>query len=283
MIHQIAPQFFTTDIAGTVGYYGDKLGFECLGTWQDPPIYAIVARDQHTIHFRCAAPPMANRDKYTDELLDAYPYIEDADAFYGEYTARGVEFVRELANMPWRAREFVVKDCDAGCWRSGRGCSALFIVPDQPDGSVQVIVEPLNIRLFWLYGHSKVSVSSFHCVPGVALLPAGRERSNCAVCSPHTKSSERRDWGERWRWVSDCKYRVQLDNNGRTEDRGHGFDAKREDVRGRKIFDAAEHDQDSDHGGWRRGSLSGYAEFLEPVGEKGYEVPSGSPLWAAGQ
>ena len=72
MIRQIAPQFFTTDIPGTLAYYKDKLGFECLGTWQDPPVYAIVARDQHSIHFRCAAPPTANPDKYADELLDAY-------------------------------------------------------------------------------------------------------------------------------------------------------------------------------------------------------------------
>ena len=42
MIRQIAPQFFTTDIPGTVGYYKDMLGFKCLGTWQDPPVYAIV-------------------------------------------------------------------------------------------------------------------------------------------------------------------------------------------------------------------------------------------------
>ena len=49
MIRQIAPQFVTTDIPGTIAYYKDKLGFECLGTWQDPPVYAIVARDQHAI------------------------------------------------------------------------------------------------------------------------------------------------------------------------------------------------------------------------------------------
>jgi len=110
MIRQITPQFFTTDIPGTVAYYKDKL--ECLGTWQDPPVYAIVARDQHAIHFRCAAPPTANPDKYADELLDAYLHVEDPDALYTEYAAKGVEFTRELANMPWRSREFVVKDCD---------------------------------------------------------------------------------------------------------------------------------------------------------------------------
>jgi uncharacterized glyoxalase superfamily protein PhnB len=112
MIRQIAPVFFTNDIPGTLSYYKEKLGFACLGTWQNPPVYAIVARDQHAIHFRCAPPPVASPDKYEDELLDAYLYVEDADALYAEYCANGVEFARGLANMPWRCREFVVKDCD---------------------------------------------------------------------------------------------------------------------------------------------------------------------------
>lgn len=112
MIRQIVPLFFTMDIPATLAWYEAKLGFKCLGTWQEPPVYAIVARDQHAIHFRCAEPPTANPDKYADELLDAYVNIEDADALYAEYAARGVEFTREVANMPWNSREFVLKDCD---------------------------------------------------------------------------------------------------------------------------------------------------------------------------
>jgi uncharacterized glyoxalase superfamily protein PhnB len=112
MIRQIAPVFFTLDIPRTLAYYEGKLGFKCLGTWQDPPVYAIVARDQRAIHLRCAEPPKANPDKYADELLDAYLFVEDADALYAEYAGQGVEFTRGLANMPWNSREFVVKDCD---------------------------------------------------------------------------------------------------------------------------------------------------------------------------
>ncbi len=112
MIRQIAPVFFTTDIPATLAYYKEKLGFECLGTWHDPPVYAIVARDEHAIHFRCAEPPTANSDKYLEELPDAYLFVENADALYAEYAARGVEFTRHLTNMPWKSRGFVVKDCD---------------------------------------------------------------------------------------------------------------------------------------------------------------------------
>ena len=125
MIRQIIPLFFTTDIPGTLAYYKDKLGFDCLGLWPDasdePAVYAIVARDRHAIHFRCADPAKANTGKYEDELLDAYIQVEDADALYAEYAAKGIEFTREPGNMPWGAREFVVKDCDGRLLAFGAG------------------------------------------------------------------------------------------------------------------------------------------------------------------
>lgn len=112
MIRRIAPVFFTLDIPRTLAYYKTNLGFDCLGTWQDPPVYAIVARDDQAVHFRCAAPPTPNPDKYEEEFLDAYFFIENADALFAEYDANGVEFTRTLANMPWNSREFVIRDCD---------------------------------------------------------------------------------------------------------------------------------------------------------------------------
>jgi catechol 2,3-dioxygenase-like lactoylglutathione lyase family enzyme len=112
MVRQIVPLFFTIDIPATLAYYQEKLGFECLGTWQDPPVYAILARDHQAIHFRCAVPPIANPDKYRDELLDAYVFVEDADGLHAEYAAKGVEITRGLGNTPWHTREFVIKDGD---------------------------------------------------------------------------------------------------------------------------------------------------------------------------
>lgn len=112
MVRQIAPQFFTLDIPATIAYYREKLGFRCLSTWNNPPVYAIVARDGHAIHFRCAAPPVPNPEKYEEELLDAYLFVEDAGVLHAEYAERGVEFTRQLGDTPWKTREFVIKDCD---------------------------------------------------------------------------------------------------------------------------------------------------------------------------
>jgi hypothetical protein len=47
MVRQIAPVFFTMDIPATVAYYTGKLGFQCLGTWLDPPVNAIGALGGH--------------------------------------------------------------------------------------------------------------------------------------------------------------------------------------------------------------------------------------------
>jgi hypothetical protein len=69
MIRQIVPVFFTMDIPRTLAYYKAKLGFQCLGTWQDPPVYAIIARDQQAIHFRCAEAPTANPNKFRMNCL----------------------------------------------------------------------------------------------------------------------------------------------------------------------------------------------------------------------
>jgi len=112
MIRQIAPVFFTADLQGTLGYYGEKLGFACVGTYGDPPFYAIVSRDGCAVHFRCVEAVAADAEKYAEELLDAYLRVEDVDALYGEFAAKGVEFARGLGDMPWGLREFVVKDCD---------------------------------------------------------------------------------------------------------------------------------------------------------------------------
>ncbi len=108
MIRQIAPVFFTMNIPPTLAYYKDKLGFDCLGTWQDPPVYAIVARDDCAIHFRCAEPPTSNPEKYEEELLDAYIFVEDA------LSRMRMRFMRSTRREAWNLSE------DSATCRGGR-------------------------------------------------------------------------------------------------------------------------------------------------------------------
>ena len=59
---------------------------------------------------QCAEPPASTSTPTSS--VTRYLFIEDADALFAEYGARGVAFTRGLANTPWDSREFVVKDCD---------------------------------------------------------------------------------------------------------------------------------------------------------------------------
>ncbi len=119
MIRQIIPLFFTTDIPGTLAYYENKLGFECLGMWPDAndTDYAIVMRDRQAIHFRCAEPPTANPDKYEDELLDAYINVENADALHAEFAAKG----RGVYARTWQCAVGWAGVCGEGLRRTAAG------------------------------------------------------------------------------------------------------------------------------------------------------------------
>jgi catechol 2,3-dioxygenase-like lactoylglutathione lyase family enzyme len=113
MIAAIAPQFFTADLAATLQYYKEKLGFETQFIYGEPGFYAGAIRDGRSIFFRAVGSPLAqNPEKYKEEYLDAYLIAEDIDSLYAEYQSRGVEFARDIGSMPWAFREFVVKDCD---------------------------------------------------------------------------------------------------------------------------------------------------------------------------
>lgn len=56
--------------------------------------------------------PPTPPNKYVDELLDTYLFVNDVDRIYREYSDEGVEFQRTLTDRPWGNTEFVVKDID---------------------------------------------------------------------------------------------------------------------------------------------------------------------------
>jgi len=108
MLRQIAPVFFTTDIPATLAYYTGKLASQ-FGTCRIRRSTPSLARDQQGDSFPLPPPrPPPIRTNTRDELLDAYVFVEDADALYAEYAGPRRRFTRGLGNMPWHCREFVV-------------------------------------------------------------------------------------------------------------------------------------------------------------------------------
>lgn len=108
----IAPQFVVADVVTTAEYYRDVLGFKIFGYWLDPPVYAIVKRDEAEIHFgKQDSEPKAN-SAFRECAIDAYIRTADIDALYEELKSSGAEIIEELTERAYASREFVVRDCN---------------------------------------------------------------------------------------------------------------------------------------------------------------------------
>ena len=114
ILKQVAPQFVVTDVVRTAEYYRDVLGFEILGFFADPPVYAMVRRDGVEIHFGKAD---SNEIKVNDSVreglgTDAYIFVNDVNALHEELTGRGANVVEGPVRRIYDCVEITVKDCN---------------------------------------------------------------------------------------------------------------------------------------------------------------------------
>jgi predicted enzyme related to lactoylglutathione lyase len=56
--------------------------------------------------------PNHRADPDSDADWDAYIWVDDADALYGEFTAKGVKITRAICDQPYGCRDFDVEDCN---------------------------------------------------------------------------------------------------------------------------------------------------------------------------
>jgi uncharacterized glyoxalase superfamily protein PhnB len=83
-----------------------------LGYYWEPPVFAMVGRDDVVIQFgridrgQTVAPNRTRRD----EALDAYIWVSDLDALFAELKEKGARIVEEPKRQPWNCYEFSVED-----------------------------------------------------------------------------------------------------------------------------------------------------------------------------
>jgi hypothetical protein len=88
------------------------LGFKILGYFLDPPVFAIVARDDVEIHFgksdngALPSPNVARREIG----LDAYIWVNDLDTLYAELQGRGAKILEAPTLRIYKCNELVVED-----------------------------------------------------------------------------------------------------------------------------------------------------------------------------
>jgi uncharacterized glyoxalase superfamily protein PhnB len=109
------PIFAVTDVPKALDYYVDKLGFEVDFTWDDPPTFAAVARDQVRIFLSSAT----DSGQPTGAWISVF--LPDVDALHREYAERGALVVTPPADYSWGVREMRVQDPDGNVMRMGTG------------------------------------------------------------------------------------------------------------------------------------------------------------------
>jgi predicted lactoylglutathione lyase len=110
----IAPNFAVDDIVATANYYRDQLGFRYERFFGDPPAFCMVYRQGVVImlrqlHERGGMRPNRLVDP-EGEAWDVYVWVDDADALYAEFKARGVKIVRDICDQEYLCRDFDVED-----------------------------------------------------------------------------------------------------------------------------------------------------------------------------
>ena len=91
----IAPILGVPDVREATDWYCDTLGFRCPGgVFQgvhDPSgVYAIVQRGEVSIHLQIRRGEQPVRERESIET-DVYVFVDDTDALFAEYEAKGVK------------------------------------------------------------------------------------------------------------------------------------------------------------------------------------------------
>jgi catechol 2,3-dioxygenase-like lactoylglutathione lyase family enzyme len=109
----LVPQLVVPDVVKAAEFYCDKLGFELLGYFLDPPVYAMVRRDDVEIHFGKGDGDEISTNESVRRGLghDIYIIVSDIEGVFRELTEAGVEVVEGPIKRLYGSIEVVAKDC----------------------------------------------------------------------------------------------------------------------------------------------------------------------------
>ena len=105
----IVPQLRTTDMASSIRFYTETLGFSVEFKYQD--FYAGIRAGDQVFHL-----------KLVDEQDPSIPYVDVGEHFHlyfatdgvvdfaAQLRASGVELVKDVHETPWQTREIVIHD-----------------------------------------------------------------------------------------------------------------------------------------------------------------------------
>ncbi len=109
----VAPSFVVADAVATAEYYRDVLGFEILGYFGEPTVFAMVARGGVEFHFgKADAEPQRTNLELRAISSDAYIWVDDVEALFKELTASGADIIAGPIRQIYDCVELEVRDCN---------------------------------------------------------------------------------------------------------------------------------------------------------------------------
>jgi len=116
LLSAVEAQLFVSDMKAACAFFTEKLGFEVVFSYGEPPFYAQVKRDQARLNLRLVCEPVFAGDiREREQLLSASMTVESAaeiKQLFLQYQMAGVDFFQPLKQEPWGARAFIVRDPD---------------------------------------------------------------------------------------------------------------------------------------------------------------------------
>ena len=107
--HVTTPILNVNNLQASMEYYVQKLGFEKMWDWGDPPDFGCVKRGKVEI-FLC-------QGGQGQPGMWMSIFMDDVDALYEEYKKSGATILNPPANYPWETREMLVEDLDGHRFR----------------------------------------------------------------------------------------------------------------------------------------------------------------------
>lgn len=123
----VTPILMVADVARSVAFWRDKLGFTIDFLHGRPPFYGAVSRDGVCLHLRFVhAPNFADLAAREPSLILAAIETGDVRALFAKFEARDIDFPQRLTRQAWGGLDFHVRDPD--------GNVVSFVTYDVPSG-----------------------------------------------------------------------------------------------------------------------------------------------------
>lgn len=106
---RMAPGFGVTDMARSVAFYRDVLGFAVTFQNGDPVQFTLLERDQAELHLLLAP------DHHGPAFNVAHLIVADVEALHARCVAAGAPIIKALADKDYGMRAFVFADPDGNC------------------------------------------------------------------------------------------------------------------------------------------------------------------------